>query len=100
MGAVLKSKQESLTVLAVDNKIISLRLPPNRLEGLPYDPTPENIPKFKLYLADQFASRTFKLSTPFPEMSTPPAHMHLKSDAVPYARHTPILISHHWKAKN
>ena len=31
-------------------------------------------------------------------MKTPPACIHLKPDAIPYARHTPIPIPHHWKA--
>ena len=31
-------------------------------------------------------------------MQTPPAHIHLKSNAVPYARHTPIPIPHHWRS--
>ena len=30
-------------------------------------------------------------------MNTPPAHIHLKPDAVPHTRHSPIPIPHHWK---
>ena len=30
-------------------------------------------------------------------MNTPPAHIHLKNDAVPHAQHIPIPIPHHWK---
>ena len=32
-------------------------------------------------------------------MSTKPAHIHLKANAVPYARHSPIPVAHHWKAE-
>ena len=39
----------------------------------------------------------FNQGPPFPEMKTPPAHIHLKLDATPYACHTPIPIPHHWK---
>ena len=95
MGKVVKSNPE--TVLAVDNKIIPCASPPSRPKELPYDPTPENIPKLKQYLIDQFSSSIFNRSAPFPGMSTPSAHIYLKPNAVPYARHTPIPIPHHWK---
>ena len=32
-------------------------------------------------------------------MSTPPAHIHLKPDAKPYARHSPIPAPYNWKAE-
>ena len=37
-------------------------------------------------------------STPFPNMSTVPAHIHLKPDAIPYACHTPIPVPIHYRS--
>ena len=80
------------------NKEIQQRpLPPPRPAKLPYPPTRENIPKLEAYILEQFASTAFNNSAPFPAMNSPPAKIHLKPDAVPYARHTPIPVPHHWK---
>ena len=37
------------------------------------------------------------IEPPFPAMNTKPGHIYLKSDAIPYAKHNPIPIPHHWK---
>ena len=72
---------------------------PQRPLTLPHVPTPENIPKLKQHLLDQFCDTTFSHSTLFPAMSTKPAHIHLKEGAVPHAQHTPIPIPLHCKAQ-
>ena len=72
------------------------RKPPSQL---PYPATPENVPKLEAYIREQFATTAFNNSPPFPSLSGPPAHIHLQPNAVPYARHTPIPVPHHWKAK-
>ena len=71
---------------------------PLRPTCLPFPATEANIPKLEKFLRDQFQSTAFNNSGQFPLMSTPPAHIHLKPDATPYARHTPIPIPFHWKA--
>ena len=70
---------------------------PTRPEMLPYPPTEANIPKLKEYLINKFKPLVFDKTTPFKAMNCPPAHIHLKNDAVPHARHTPIPIPLHWK---
>ena len=70
---------------------------PNRPTQLPFPPVPENIPKLKQFLLDQFADTAFNATAPFPQMNTPPAHIYLKPDAVPVARHSPIPVPYHWK---
>ena len=73
--------------------------PPARPTTIPFEPTPENIPKLKQFIIDKFNTSAFNKSAPFPAMSTEPAHIHLKNDAVPFARHSSIPVPHHWKAK-
>ena len=71
---------------------------PLRPTCLPFPVTEANIPKLGKFLRDQFQSTAFNNSGQFPSISTPAAHIHLKPDATPYARHTPIPIPFHWKA--
>ena len=59
--------------------------PPKPPPQLPYPATPENVPKLEAYLREQFAPGAFNNSPPFPPLSGPPAKIHLKPDAVPYA---------------
>ena len=50
------------------------------------------------YLIEAFADTAFNANAePFPCMSGPPAHIHLKPDAQPHARHSPIPIPLNWK---
>ena len=49
-------------------------------------------------IKNRWALAELNPSAPFPAMSTPPARVHLKPHAKPYARHSPISISHYWKA--
>ena len=82
-----------------DQQSPSLRSPPPRPNHLPFSATTENIPKLAQLIWDQFASSAYNKSTPFSSMSTPPAHIHLKPDAKPYARHSPIPVPYNWKAE-
>ncbi len=68
---------------------------PTRPTSLPHPPTPENVPKLETFIREKFASTAFYKTPPFPAISGPPAKINLKTDAVPYARHTPIPIPHH-----
>ena len=68
---------------------------PSRPTSLPYQPTVENTPKLEQFLKAQFASSAFNRGPPYPEMNTPPAHIHLKCTAVPHAHHIHIPIPHH-----
>ena len=71
--------------------------PPEKPAHLLYSATNENVPKLKQYILDQFSSRAFNTSSPFPAMDTTPAHIHLKPDTTPYTTHTPIPIPFHWE---
>ena len=62
--------------------------PPTRPSHIPYPATPENILKLEKYLLAQFSETVFDRASPFPAMNSPPAHIHLKPDAKPVARHT------------
>ena len=73
--------------------------PPSRPDKLPYPALPENIPKLENYIREKFANSVFNNKAPFPALTGPAAKIHLKPTAVPYARHTPTPIPHHWKAQ-
>ena len=47
-----------------------------------YPATAENVSKLKQDLIDSFRDTAFINSGPFPSMDTPPAHIHLKPDAI------------------
>ena len=70
---------------------------PPRPNKIPFTPTIEDIPKLEQYLHFYFSTTAFSKSSPFPSMSATPAHIYLKSNAVPYAKHTPISVPFHWK---
>ena len=73
--------------------------PPARPAKLPYPTTAENIPKLEQYIRNKFSVRVFNSSAPLAALSGPAAKIHLRQNAIPVSRHTPIPISHHWKAK-
>ena len=73
--------------------------PPPRPSTLPFPPTAENIPKLEQFIREKFANSAFNRSGVFPSISSPPAHIHLKPNAIPYARHTPIPVPFHWKSE-
>ena len=64
---------------------------------IPYQPTPENIPKLEQFLIRTFAKSAFNRSKPFPKLSTPPAHIHLKPNhVVPKPAYWPATVAEHW----
>ena len=73
-------------------------LPPKSAK-LPCHLTEENVHKLKAYLLQKFGPTAFnnKRSRPFPAVTSPPAHIHLKPDAAPYCCPNPIPVPHHWK---
>ena len=62
-----------------------------------FSPLMQNVPLLKQFLIDSFLSTTFNKSIPFSSLSTPPAHIHLSPDAIPYACHTPAVVPKHWE---
>ena len=73
--------------------------PPVKPAKLPYPPTEDNVPLLEQYLLKQFNNTAFNKSSPFPSMSTKPAHTHFRADAKPFAHHVPISIPFYWKAE-
>lgn len=71
--------------------------PPEKPSTLPYIPTVENISKLESYLLKGVATSAFNGTAPFPAMTSPQAHIHLKPDSMPYARYMPIPVPHHLK---
>lgn len=69
--------------------------PPPRPKELPFPPTVENVDRLKQYILDAFASSAFNDVAPFPVITGPPGHIHLKEGAVPHARHVPIPVPFH-----
>ena len=63
---------------------------------LPVPPVEENVPKLKQTLIDEFP-QVFHRSTPFMTMKCKPVHIHIKPNATPVARHTPVPIPIHWR---
>ena len=77
--------------------VSSNRTPPSKPEELPYLPVPENIPKLERFLIETFAKSAFNRSEPFPKLSTPPAHIHLKPNhIVPKPAYWPATVAEHW----
>ena len=72
---------------------------PLRPKTIPFPPTEQNVTKLKQWLIDEFAETAFNKETPFPTMAGPPAHIHLKDNATPKAKHTPIPVPLHFKEK-
>ena len=72
---------------------------PIRPKTTPFPPNEQNVPKLKQWLIEQFSETAFNKESPFPTMSGPPAHIHLKDNFTPKARHIPIPIPFHFKEK-
>ena len=70
---------------------------PVKPTDLPFTPVEENIPKLEGWLVETFkevfATETYPLRT----MSGKPQHIHVKSDAIPQAIHSPISVPSHWR---
>ena len=73
------------------------RVTPQRPHKIPFQPVEENVPGLKKFILDSFAASAFNREKPFPELSTPPAHIHLKADCVvPKPAYWPATIAEHW----
>ena len=74
---------------------------PNRPEKIPFDPTPENVPRLKKWMLETFAASAFNTCThqPLQAMTGAPVEVVFKKGATPHAVHTPIPIPHYWKKK-
>ena len=72
---------------------------PMRPKIIPYPPIENNVTKLKQWLVENFADTAFNREAPFPVMSGPPAHIHLKDNPIPKAKHNPIPIPLHFKEK-
>ena len=71
--------------------------PPARPKVIPYKPISTNIPLLKKYLLKVFATSAFNKSKPFPKLSTPPAHIHLKPNYIlPKPAYWPSHVADHW----
>ena len=70
---------------------------PKRPSVIPFTPSEENVSKLKHYLLDEFAQSSFNKDAPFPKLSTPPAHIHLKPDyIIPRPAFWPATIAENW----
>ena len=87
------------TATAVKSPIKTVTNPtiPPKPHKLPYPATDDNVPKLEQYLKDAFKDTTFNRSLLFPAMTGPQAHIHLKPDAIPYARLTLITAPYNRK---
>ena len=63
----------------------------------PFPANKENVENLKKWLLEQSANSAFKTDGQFPAMSGKPAHIHLKQEAVPKAKHRPIPVPYHLK---
>ena len=70
---------------------------PHKPSVIPFAPQAENVEKLKKYLTDSFADSAFNRNKPFPKLSTPPAHIHLKPDhIIPKPAYWPATVAEHW----
>ena len=60
---------------------------------------PKTYPSWSDLFGINLPSSAFNKSTAFPSISSPPAQIHPKPDAKPYAHHSPIPVPYNWKAK-
>ena len=70
---------------------------PPKPSSVPFEATVDNIPKLENFLIQAFSDSAFNRSEPFPKLSTPPAHIHLKPDhIIPKPAYWPATIAEHW----
>ena len=70
---------------------------PNKIS---FTPTVENVLNLELYVHSNFSTTAVSKLSLFPSMPAPPAHIHLKSNEVPYAKHTQYHSIENRKLKN
>ena len=64
---------------------------------IPVGPTEENIPELRKYLINRFSSTVFNRQRQFPELTTPPARIHLKENYImPKPAYQPAVVAEHW----
>ena len=79
------------TAPAMKTTIKTVTTPTISPKRLPYPATDDNEPKLGT-LKDAFKDTAFNISPPFPAMNGPPAHIHLKPDVIPCAKHELIPV--------
>ena len=84
-----------------DSKLVATldvaRTAPSRPVKIPFIPCEKNISELKKFLIESFADSAFNKTKPFPKLSTPPAHIHLKPGfVIPKPAYWPARISDHW----
>lgn len=73
---------------------------PPRPEATPFAPLEENVGKLEEWLLRHFSATTFNTAkSPLPVMAGAPHHIHLTSDARPYACHVPASVPKHWEVE-
>lgn len=93
------SLSNTLTVHKLSSINEIKRVIPQRPSVIPFEPCESNIPKLEKYLLDSFAHSSFNASKPFPKLSTPPAHIHLKPGLIPpKPAYWPATVAEHWAA--
>ena len=72
---------------------------PPKPTNLPFECTPENVPRMKQFLLDYYAASTFTTCPhrPIPSMAGPPMEIHLSDNAKPYARRKAASIPIHFQ---
>ncbi len=73
---------------------------PDRPEGIPFEPTPENLDKLEKWFLEYFASSAFNTCThaPLQSMTGVPMTAVRKRDDVTHPKwYTPIPVAFHWK---
>ena len=68
---------------------------------LPFEPTPENVPRLEEWIRNFYAASAFNCCEcqPLPAMHGPPVKIHMQDNVKPVASHTPIPIPLHWHKK-
>ena len=65
---------------------------------MPFTPSEGNIARLRKFLVTSFADSVFSRKAPFPKLSTPPAHIHLKPGYVkPKPAYWPARVAEHWE---
>ena len=74
------------------------RTVPNRPSAMPFTSSEVNIARLRKFLVTSFADSVFSRKAPFPKLSTPPAHIHLKPGYVtPKPAYWPARVAEHWE---
>ncbi len=74
---------------------------PHHPDSIPFNATPENVPRLKEWLLSEFAASAFNTCSqqPLQEMTGTAMKVTFKDGHTPSAVHTPIPVPHHWKRR-